>query len=326
MKEILIMKIMFRYSLLGCLAAVAASLMTVARAEVPDNVAHLAGEDGKPHIVFVTGDEEYRSEETMPMLARILHRNHGFTVTVCFALTDGVIDPNRSDNIEGLEVLDDADMMIVNTRFRKLPDDQLEHITSFAESGKPMAGFRTSTHAFRYGGGNPMDREWPHKVFGLHWISHVGSGNSTDVLIAEDQAGHPVLRGVEPFHARSWLYRSKRHLLDTATPLLIGRAVKGSEPGGEHFDDPHVIGWIHEYEGEHGTSRVFFTTLGHPYDFKDESMRKFSLNGILWALGMEDEIPEDGENAEFAAEYDPNNAGFGDKYKQDLKPADMLAP
>lgn len=310
--------------LLGCLALAASSFTSGAETKVPENVAHLAGEDGKPHIVFVTGDEEYRSEETMPMLARILHRDHGFTVSVCFALTDGVIDPNRADNIEGLEILADADMMVVNTRFRKLPNDQLQHITTFAESGKPMAGFRTATHAFQYGEGNPLDSEWPQKVFGLPWISHHGGGNSTDALIAEDNTGHVILRGVEPFHARSWLYHSQR-LLDSATPLLIGRAVKGAEPGGEHFSDPHVIAWTHQYKGEHGSSRVFFTTLGHPYDFKAESMRKLSLNGILWALGMEDKIPEDGSNAKFAAEYDPNNAGFGDKYKPGLKPADMLA-
>jgi uncharacterized protein len=305
--------------------ALATALATSMAAEIPPTVAHLEGKEGEPHIVFVTGDEEYRSEETMPMLARILHRDHGFTVSVCFALTDGIIDPNRTDNIEGLEILADADMMVVNTRFRNLPDDQLKHITDFAETGKPMAGFRTATHAFRYGGDNPMDKEWPHKVFGLPWISHHGGGNSTDALIADDQADHPVLRGVEPFHARSWLYHSPT-LLESATPLLVGRAVQGAEPGGEHFSDPYVVAWVHHYEGEAGTSRVFFTTLGHPYDFKQESMRKLALNGILWALDREDDIPESGSDASFAVEYDPNNAGFGDKFKPGLKPAEMLAP
>ncbi len=305
--------------------ALAIATSSTHAADMPENIAHLAGQDGKPHIVFVTGDEEYRSEETMPMLARILHRDHGFTVSVCFALTEGVIDPNRSDNIEGLEILANADMMVVNTRFRKLPDDQLKHITGFAESGKPMAGFRTATHAFRYGDGNPMDSEWPHKVFGLPWISHHGGGNSTDVSHVAENSAHPVLRGVRPFHARSWLYHSQS-LVASATPLMSGRAVRGAAPGGEHFSDPHVVAWVHEYAGKAGASRVFFTTLGHPHDFLDESMRKLTLNGILWALGMESQIPEDGANAEFAGDYQPNNAGFGDKYKPGLKPAAMLAP
>jgi len=304
-------------------AAVAIAAMPVLASGLPQNIAHLQGTAGKPHLVFVTGDEEYRSEETMPMLARILHRDHGFTVSVCFALTDGVIDPNRTDNIEGLEILADADMMIMNTRFRKLPDGQLKHIVTFAESGKPMAGFRTATHAFQYGGGNAMDNKWPQEVFGLPWIRHHGGGNSTNATLVGENAGHPVLRGIAPFHARSWLYHADT-LLETVTPLVTGRAVKGPDPGGEHFSDPHTVAWVHHYQGEHGKSRVFFTTLGHPTDFKNESMRKLALNGILWALGMEDEIPENGSNAEFAAPYEPNNAGFGQKYKPGLKPEMML--
>lgn len=292
-------------------------------ADMPANVAHLAGKEGAPHIVFVTGDEEYRSEETMPMLARILHRDHGFSVSVCFALTDGVIDPNRLDNIEGLEILEKADMMVVNTRFRKLPDDQAKRITGFAESGKPMAGFRTATHAFKYGDGNPLDKEWPQKVFGLPWIKHHGHENSTDAGIAEANAAHPALRGVKPFHARSWLYHSTT-LLETATPLMIGRAVKGGKPGGEHFSEPYVCAWTHEYKGEKGSSRVFFTTMGHPGDFQQESMRKLSLNGILWALGREKDIPAEGSKADFAAPFEPAESGFGGKFKKGLKPADML--
>lgn len=286
--------------------------------------AQLKGQDGKPHVVFVTGDEEYRSEETMPMIARILHRNHGLTVTVCFAVRDGEVDPNRLDHIAGLEVLEDADMMVMNTRFRKLPDDQLQRITAFAESGKPMAGFRTATHAFRYGGGHVMDQEWPQKVFGLPWIRHHGHENSTDVSLNDGHAGHPVLRGVAPFHARSWLYHSDT-LLDSVTPLLIGRAVKGANPGGEYFSDPHTVAWVHEYAGQHGKSRVFFTTLGHPNDFHAESMRRVALNGILWALGMEHAIPENGSRVEFAAPYEPNQAGFGNQFKRGLKPEKMLA-
>lgn len=282
-------------------------------------------DNGTPHIVFVTGDEEYRSEETMPMLARILKNRYGFQVSVCYALTDGIIDPNRTDNIEGLEVLQEADMMVMNTRFRDLPNDQLQYIVDFAESGKPMAGFRTATHAFRYGEDHPnhhMDSDWPHEVFGLPWISHHGAENSTDVEIYNNNSDHPILQGIRPFHARSWLYHANS-LKEQAEPLLIGRAVRGAEPGGEHFDDPHEVAWTHSYQGEHGTSRVFFTTLGHPQDFFREEMRKLSIQGIFWALGMEDEIPDGGLDVDFVGEYDPNNAGFGEEYKPNMRPEDI---
>tara|TARA_R100001143_G_scaffold63592_2_gene73084 strand:- start:23734 stop:24681 length:948 start_codon:yes stop_codon:yes gene_type:complete len=274
------------------------------------------------HIVFVTGDEEYRSEESMPMLARILKNRYGFDVTVVYAISDEFIDPNRLDNIPGLEVLAEADMMVMFTRFRKLPDHQLQHILDFAESGKPMAGFRTATHTFQYGEdhlNHHLDFDWPQEVFGLPWISHHGGENSTDVTIYEENSSHPILRGINPFHARSWLYHATT-LHERSEPLLTGRAVEGAEPGGEHFGDPQTVAWLHNYQGNNGTSRVFFTTLGHPEDFYNQNMRRLSIQGIFWAMGLEDQIPESGLDADIIGEYDPNPAGFGEQFKPDLRP------
>src|SRR3954454_16288300 len=112
----------------------------------------LAGEQGPGRgktVVLVSGDEEYRSEEALPQLAKILARRHGFDCTVLFAIgKDGTIDPKRVDNIPGLEALDSADLMIIATRFRDLPDDQMKHVVDYIESGRPVIGLRTATHAF----------------------------------------------------------------------------------------------------------------------------------------------------------------------------------
>ncbi len=297
-----------------------------AEQQLSDAEAYETADPESIHIVFVTGDEEYRSEESMPMLARILKNRYGFQVSVRYAITDGYIDPNNQDNIEGLDVLEDADMMVMYTRFRSLPDDQLQYITDFAESGRPMAGFRTATHAFSYGDDHEnhhMDFEWPQQVFGLPWISHHGGANSTDVLISEENSDHPILNGIEPFHARSWLYHATT-LLDDAVPLLTGRAVEGAEPGGDYFDDPHTVAWTNYYEGENGTSRVFFTTLGHPRDFFDENMRRLAIQGFFWALGMEDQIPGEGLNVDIVGVYDPNPSGFGEEFKQNMRPDDIM--
>ena len=110
------------------------------------------GKDGPgkgKHIVFVTGDEEYRSEEGMPMLAKILAERHGFKCTVLFALNpqDGTIDPNNQTNIVGLKSLETADMMVILTRFREPPDDQMKYVVDFVNSGKPILGLRTATRA-----------------------------------------------------------------------------------------------------------------------------------------------------------------------------------
>ncbi len=293
--------------------------------ETPSPVFYQLPDPDTPRVVFVTGDEEYRSEESMPMLARILKNRYGFDVEVAYSVTDGFIDPNRRDNIAGLEALENADMMVMFTRFRNLPDDQLQYILDFAESGRPMAGFRTSTHAFRYGENHPghhLDEEWPLQVFGLPWIRHFGAENSTNVFLPEENRGHPVLNGVDPFYARSWLYDASE-LSSAAEPLLIGRAVEGDDPEGDHFGDPQVVAWTKLYEGENGTGRVFFTTLGHPYDFNNLYMRRTAIQGIFWALGLENKIPEEGLNVDVIRFYNPNPAGV-DQFKQNIRPGDIF--
>lgn len=287
----------------------------------------------RTRVVFVTGDEEYRSEESMPMLARILERDHGFEVFVCYALNEeGRIDPNTLDNIEGLGTLEDADMMVLFTRFRRLPDDQAERIIAFADSGKPMVGFRTSTHAFRYPKDHPraqaLNNAWPQEVFGQRWITHHGHfGDGMRTLTATTpvaaQADHPVLRGVEATEVWSWLYHvdGNGHALPSnALPLVTGKAL-ASRATNRGFPVENPVAWTRTHRTSKGQdARVFFTTLGHPYDFRRESIRKLALNGILWALGMEDRIPATGSKAHFAEIYAPANSGFGRVFKPDLKP------
>src|SRR5262245_52290732 len=107
------------------------------------------------HIVLVAGDDEYRSEEALPQLGKILAKHHGFKCTVLFPIgKDGTIDPRaEASDIPGLEALATADLMIMGLRFRDLPDEQMQHLVDYIESGKPIIGTRTSTHAFNIKGG-----------------------------------------------------------------------------------------------------------------------------------------------------------------------------
>ncbi|MGR3810929.1 ThuA domain-containing protein [Jiulongibacter sp. NS-SX5] len=292
-----------------------------------------------PHIAFVIGDEEYRSEESMPMLAKILKRELGAEISLCYSVDSaGFIDPNRLDHIEGLEALEDADLMVMFTRFRELPSDELKYITDFAESGKPMVGFRTATHSFMYKNDTTqkhMNNDWPVKVFGQQWITHHGHfedghGRLTEVSILPE-AETPILNGVEPFEAYSWLYHvdgGDWKLGGDSKPFLEGRSLRSNHEANGDLDKfplTNPVAWTKSYTGESGkAARVFFTTLGHPFDFKEETMRKLALNGIYWALGMEEKIPEAGVNADFTEPYEPNNSGFGDKFKSGIKP--VLVP
>lgn len=287
-----------------------------------------------PHIAFVVGDEEYRSEESMPMLAEILHRELGAKISMCYSISnEGFIDPNRLDYIDNLEVLKEADLMVLFTRFRALPKEQVELITQFAESGKPMVGFRTSTHAFLYKDSPEMahlNNEWPTHVWGQQWITHHGhfeDGNAplTEVSILDSKS--KILRGVQSFQAYSWLYHvdgGDWKLSGQPNLLLQGKSLRSKhEMDGklDKFPLNNPVAWTKSYTSSTGKEApVFFTTLGHPFDFKNENMRRLAVQGIFWALGMENKIPRKGINVDFVSPYNPNNSGFGNKFKSGILP------
>ncbi len=168
-------------------------------------------------IVLVTGDEEYRSEEAMPQLAKILTNHHGFDCTVLFAQDPeklGTIDPNYSFNIPGLEKLADADLMILFTRFRALPSEQMQHIDNYLSAGKPLMAIRTATHAFNFkdtthqyrhygfnykGDNTDWNLGFGKLVLGETWYTHHGhhKHQSTRGIIAPGAATHPITNGIE---------------------------------------------------------------------------------------------------------------------------------
>jgi hypothetical protein len=219
------------------------------------------GKDGPgkgKHIVLISGDEEYRSEEGLPMLGKLLAERHGFTCTVLFAVNPktGEIDPNFSKNIPGLESLDSADLMIIQTRFRALPDDQMKHIDDFLKAGKPVIGLRTATHSFngikgayeRYNYNyNGDQKEWSQGfgrlVLGETWISHHGNhmNESTRGLFADGARGNPLLNGIED--GQIWgstdVYGVRLPLPGDSKPLLLGQSVKRSGPKRSPEEDPN---------------------------------------------------------------------------------------
>jgi hypothetical protein len=153
-------------------------------------------------IVLVAGDEEYRTEESMPMLAKILAKTHGFNCVVLFSTDEkeGFIDPNNQKNIRGTEMLDNAQLMVIGTRFRQLPEAQLAPFARFLNAGKPVIGIRTATHAFS-GGAKTGDFKWSDfglKILGERWVSHHGAHKKegTRSVIESANSKNDILRGV----------------------------------------------------------------------------------------------------------------------------------
>jgi type 1 glutamine amidotransferase len=299
-----------------------------------------AGE-GK-HIVFLVGDEEYRSEDSMPQLAKILAVHHGFKCTVLFATNKetGEIDPQTLDNIPGLEALETADLMVMFLRFRELPDDQMKHIIDYTNSGKPIIGLRTSTHAFFYrkNTNSPyakyswQDKEfnggYGRQLFGETWIDHYGrhQQESTRGIIAEGMENHPIVKGIDDIWGESDVYALTK-LTGDSKPLIMGQVLSGMNPKDKPNPDKKLVpvAWTKTYTGEKGkTARVFTTTMGHSFDFFSEGFRRLLVNACYWALNMEDKIPAKSK-VDFVGRYEPNKIGMAG-HKKGLKPSDHKLP
>ena len=282
-------------------------------------------DDERPHVVFIAGDEEYRSEESMPRFAELLGETHDVRTTVLHSLdSEGRIDPEALSNIPGTEVLEDADLVVMFIRFRTLPDAQREPILRYVASGRPLVGFRTSTHAFRYPEDDPrhaeMNEDWPRRVFGQRWITHHGNFGDGKMPLTrvEPDAGiaHPVLRGVGPFDAYSWLYHVEGggdELSGDPRRLATGTTLKSyHEARHDRFPVSNPVAWtIENPPGSNLPGRVFFTTLGHPYDFRSADCRRMAVQGMLWALGREKDIPATGVKIDASDDWQLTNAGFG---------------
>ena len=228
------------------------------------------------HVVLVSGDEEYRSEEALPQLAKILSKHHGFKCTVLFAIDpkDGTINPNISTNIPGLEKLKDADLAVFALRFRDLPDDQMKHVAEYIESGKPVIGLRTATHAFnlksetyRKYSWNQKDGGFGRQVLGETWVAHHGTHakEGSRGIVAKGQEGHGILKGIESgsIFATSDVYTVKLPLPGDSTPLVMGEVTATLKPdskavAGKKNSPMMPVAWTKTYKTATGkTARVF---------------------------------------------------------------------
>ncbi len=301
---------------------------------------HLPAKEGTANgkkIVLVSGDEEYRSEETCPMLAKILSQRHGFDCTVLFAINPdgGYIDSNFQKNIPGTEALDTADLMIIGTRFRNLPEDQLAHFAKFLDAGKPVIGFRTSTHAFA-GGATTGDFKWDEfglKIMGEKWVSHHGKHKvqGTRAIVEPANASHEILREVGEIFATTDVYGIANLDQAAATILFRGQVTESLEPSSKAVEGAQnspmmPLVWLREYTAPNGASKgkALCTTLGASVDFGDEDLRRLTVNAIFHLLAMP--VPAKAD-VDYVDPFAPTfySAIKGDFYKvRNLKPDDYV--
>jgi hypothetical protein len=289
-----------------------------------------AAQNPHKNIVLIAGDQEYRSEESIPALAQILAKR-GFHCTVLYSTNreTGAIDPSTIDNIPGLDALRHADLMVMFMRWLELPDDQMKEIIDYTNSHRPIVALRTSTHSFHYvkhldspyakydyASRDPVGG-FGRLVIGETWVRHWGrhQQESTRGVIVPEMKDHPILRGVHDIWGESDVYEVTT-LSGDAKPLVMGQVLAGMMPTSPPDTAKRMmpIAWIKTYQG----TRIFATTMGHADDFENEGFRRMVVNGCYWAMGMEEEISAKAK-VDFVSEYNPNPIGLN-KQKTGLKP------
>jgi type 1 glutamine amidotransferase len=322
------------------LSVVCLALAAAAAAQSPHQIVY-EGESGPGrgrHIVFLAGDHEYRSEESLPALARILARRQGFKCTV-LVTTDpktGFIEPGSS-HISGLEALKSADLMVVFLRFQDFPDDQMQHIADYLDRGGPVVGFRTATHAFQIKRPDAKFRKYTWKdgdeayaggfgrqILGETWVSHYGKNHaqSSRLIFRPEASNHPILRGVKDAWVQSGGYTAAP--IEGSTVLALGRILDGMTPDSPPAKDKQElpVAWYREYRTASGKSgRVFTTTHGASEDLLNEGFRRMAINGIFWAAGLDASI-RPANDIRFVGPFQPTTYNFNG-FVKGVKPADL---
>jgi type 1 glutamine amidotransferase len=285
------------------------------------------------HIVLIAADQEYRSEQSLPMLAGILSWHHGFDCTVLFGVNDaGLVDPTlpvypqrgeeaafKQHNIPGLEHLAKADLLILKTRLLTLPQEQLQHLVNYLDSGRPIIGLRSANHGFR----SPL----PYKINGRQisigeilggsFLDHHGNWqrDSTRGDILPAMKEHPILIGVRDIWGSSDVYRTFKEgtgLPEGCTALVNGQPLIGREPGGADNPDkePLPVVWFKPWQTSTGrTARVLQSTMGSARDLENPGLRRLIVNAAYWAMALEGHITP-GSSVSYTGDYQPLASGF----------------
>jgi hypothetical protein len=297
------------------------------------------------HVVLLAGDEEYRSEEALPMLAKILSQRHGFKCTVLFSIDpDGTINPKSTKSLSNPEALDAVDAIVMMLRFRAWPDEAMTRFDKLLRSGKPIVALRTSTHAFN---GFPKGSTWEawnynnqggfgKRVLGETWVTHWGKHKveATRGVIEPSQREDPLLRGISQIFGDTDVYEA--YPPSDATILVRGvvlqgltadsapatyRKVRASDKQEQGVNEPPMpVVWTRVYKNESGTTnRILTSTMGSATDLENEGLRRLVVNGVYWGLGLD--IPARAD-VSYVDEFIPSFYGF-DGFRKGLRASDF---
>lgn len=235
-------------------------------------------QDKRPRVAMIIGEDEYRTEKTLPAFAR-QHLGKDFQVSYIFD------NPADKHDFPAISELAEADVALLSVRRRLLTPLQLKVFQDFVAAGKPVVGIRTATHAFsnRDNAVPEGKAAWPLidlDVFGCDYTNHhankAGESDRQFVWPVPEAASHPILKGIG---AQEVTMGSTLYMCQPLSPmtkvLMLGRW------GDKKPHEP--VAWT--FTRADG-GRSFYTSLGGVEDFQQESFQKLLKNGLTWAAGI----------------------------------------
>ena len=300
---------------------------------------HPQGEINGKHIVLIAGDEEYRSEEAMPMMGEVLAR-HGFKCSILFSLGDDgkTVDPNKQSSLSHPQAIDSADMIFLNIRFRNWPDETMGKFQAAMERGAAVMALRTTTHAFKIPGNSKHARysfnhkgpDWKggfgREILGETWVNHHGhhAFEGCRARVEQGQENHPAMKGVGEIFVTSDVYGANPKT--PSTVLMRGYVTKTLDSKSAEIPSKNKpaqpVVWTREFTWPNGkTSKVLTSTMGAGIDLLDDNLRLLLVNAAHERLGLN--VP-DKVDASLPAGYKPSFYKVG-KYRQGCTPADFIS-
>ena len=204
-------------------------------------------------VCLVSGSLEYRSDESLASFQAYVEKNFPVKCSRAFRKAD--------QDLPGLENLQTAEVAVLFTRRLTISGPQLERVKKYCRAGKPIVAIRTASHGFQNWLG------FDHEILGGNYQNHYGAGPKTRVQIVATSKEHPILQNVHLFESPGSLYRNSGASADIEV-LLNGTTGDHCEP----------VAWTRINHG----GRVFYTSLGHPEDFKNENFRRLLVNALFW--------------------------------------------
>ena len=287
------------------------------------------GPGNNRRVVFIAAEQEYRSEQSLPMLAKILAKRHGFDCTVLFSVNPkGLVDPtlpapfkdkSQRHFIPGLELLDEADCVIWMSRFMQLTDEQLDHFYNYFDSGKPLIALRTANHGFWGAKPYQIDERKVslRELLGGTFMEHHGGWHreATLGIPIPEKKSHPILSGVKEIWGTSDVYRchpKDKGLPDDCDTIIMGQPTqsldRNSPPNTNKI--PLPIAWTKTWVGNQNLeSKIFHFTMGSAEDFANEGVRRVLINSVYWGLGLADKI-DPTRSVDPLEPYQPMKSGF----------------